>query len=58
MVANTHGDERRGQDNLSIFVVEKTFDGISTSPCSTLGFKGTDICNVSFDNTPVPVGMS
>ncbi|GLV44016.1 Enigma [Carabus blaptoides fortunei] len=56
VIVNTHDDgSATSQDRLSVLVVEKEFGGITCTPCQPVGFKGADICNVTFDNTHVPI---
>lgn len=40
--------------NVSALLVERTFGGVSSKPCQTVGLDKTDIAEVTFDNTHVP----
>lgn len=44
------------KDKISAFIVERAFGGIvSGKPEDKLGIRGSNTCEVAFDNTPVPV---
>uniref|UniRef100_A0A3Q3WEA4 Uncharacterized protein n=1 Tax=Mola mola TaxID=94237 RepID=A0A3Q3WEA4_MOLML len=44
------------KDKISAFIVERAFGGIiSGKPEDKLGIRGSNTCEVSFDNVPVPV---
>lgn len=49
-------DKRANLDPMSLFIVEKCFPGISITSKKSLGFREAQICNITFDNTPVPLG--
>uniref|UniRef100_A0A665WH10 Complex I assembly factor ACAD9, mitochondrial n=1 Tax=Echeneis naucrates TaxID=173247 RepID=A0A665WH10_ECHNA len=44
------------KDKISAFIVERAFGGITSGkPEDKLGIRGSNTCEVSFDNAPVPV---
>ncbi|XP_004069113.1 acyl-CoA dehydrogenase family member 9, mitochondrial [Oryzias latipes] len=44
------------KDKISAFIVERAFGGITSGkPEDKLGIRGSNTCEVSFDNVPVPV---
>ncbi|XP_058487521.1 complex I assembly factor ACAD9, mitochondrial-like [Solea solea] len=44
------------EDKISAFIVERAFGGITSGkPEDKLGIRGSNTCEVSFDNVPVPV---
>ncbi|KAM7402729.1 hypothetical protein PAMP_017943 [Pampus punctatissimus] len=44
------------KDKISAFIVERTFGGITSGkPEDKLGIRGSNTCEVSFDNVPVPL---
>ncbi|KAM6980988.1 complex I assembly factor ACAD9, mitochondrial [Aplochiton taeniatus] len=44
------------KDKISAFIVERAYGGITSGkPEDKLGIRGSNTCEVSFDNTPVPV---
>ncbi|XP_053774508.1 complex I assembly factor ACAD9, mitochondrial isoform X2 [Desmodus rotundus] len=45
------------KDKITAFIVERDFGGITNGkPEDTLGIRGSNICEVHFENTKVPVG--
>lgn len=59
VLAQTEKDSNAvSQDKLSVMLVNKNVDGIKIEKCNPAGLRGADICNVTFQNTPVPVGRS
>ncbi|XP_045165719.2 complex I assembly factor ACAD9, mitochondrial-like [Mercenaria mercenaria] len=52
-VTNEKGEK---QDKITAFIVEREFGGITSGrPEDKLGIRGSNTCEVHFDNTPVPV---
>lgn len=52
-VTNDKGEK---QDKITGFIVERAFGGITSGkPEDKLGIRGSNTCEVHFDNTPVPV---
>uniref|UniRef100_A0A668AJB2 Complex I assembly factor ACAD9, mitochondrial n=1 Tax=Myripristis murdjan TaxID=586833 RepID=A0A668AJB2_9TELE len=56
--ARTEVTDKNGvkQDKISAFIVERAYGGIiSGKPEDKLGIRGSNTCEVAFDNVPVPV---
>ncbi|XP_064604825.1 complex I assembly factor ACAD9, mitochondrial-like [Liolophura sinensis] len=52
-ITNEEGEK---QDKVTAFVVERAFGGVSSGkPEDKLGIRGSNTCEVYFDNTPVPL---
>ncbi|XP_041726405.1 complex I assembly factor ACAD9, mitochondrial isoform X2 [Coregonus clupeaformis] len=50
------GEDGVKKDKISAFIVERAFGGITSGkPEDKLGIRGSNTCEVSFDNCPVPV---
>ncbi|RXM93495.1 Acyl-CoA dehydrogenase family member 9, mitochondrial [Acipenser ruthenus] len=44
------------KDNISAFIVERAFGGITSGkPEDKMGIRGSNTCEVNFENTPVPI---
>uniref|UniRef100_A0A1Y1M8F1 Acyl-CoA dehydrogenase/oxidase C-terminal domain-containing protein n=1 Tax=Photinus pyralis TaxID=7054 RepID=A0A1Y1M8F1_PHOPY len=50
----TIGNKETREAKLTTFLVEKDFEGITINSNKMLGIEGTDVCDVTFRNTPVP----
>ena len=45
-----------GEDKVTAFIVERKFGGITNGkPENKLGIKGSNTCEVHFENTPIPI---
>ncbi|XP_071806222.1 complex I assembly factor ACAD9, mitochondrial-like [Asterias amurensis] len=52
-VTNDKGEQ---EDKISAFIVERAFGGVTSGkPEDKLGIRGSNTCEVHFENTPVPV---
>ncbi|XP_071082793.1 complex I assembly factor ACAD9, mitochondrial-like isoform X1 [Haliotis cracherodii] len=52
-VTDSHGEKT---DKVTAFIVERGFGGVTSGkPEDKLGIRGSNTCEVHFDNTPVPV---
>uniref|UniRef100_A0A6Q2ZK26 Complex I assembly factor ACAD9, mitochondrial n=1 Tax=Esox lucius TaxID=8010 RepID=A0A6Q2ZK26_ESOLU len=50
------GEDGVKKDKISAFIVERAFGGVTSGkPEDKLGIRGSNTCEVSFDNCPVPV---
>ena len=48
--------EVNGQEKVTAFIVERKFGGLTNGkPENKLGIKGSNTCEVYFENTPVPI---
>ncbi|XP_020631609.1 acyl-CoA dehydrogenase family member 9, mitochondrial-like [Orbicella faveolata] len=56
--ARTHITDAKGeqQDKITAFIVEREFGGVTSGkPEDKLGIRGSNTCELHFDNTPIPV---
>lgn len=52
-VTNEKGEK---QDKVTAFIVERAFGGVTSGrPEDKLGIRGSNTCEVHFDNTPIPI---
>jgi isovaleryl-CoA dehydrogenase len=48
-------DAEKGSKGITAFIVERDFEGFSTSPkLDKLGMRGSDTCELVFENCKVP----
>ncbi|CAH3170212.1 unnamed protein product [Porites lobata] len=49
-------DKGEKQDKITAFIVEREFGGVTSGkPEDKLGIRGSNTCEIHFDNTPIPV---
>ena len=55
LVVYAKTDPERGSKGITAFVIERDFEGFSTSPkLDKLGMRGSDTCELIFENCKVP----